>query len=134
MCNINVLLGKTLIKVEHICPDEDEIVFTTTEGEKYKLFHCQDCCEHVYVEDIDGELKDLVGHPILLAEEVSSPEPYTPDEESYTWTFYKLATIRGSVTIRWLGSSNGYYSESVDFRKVTLKENHSSEGYTLKCG
>lgn len=116
------LLGKTLVNIEN--RNNEEIVFTTTEGDVYKLFHNQDCCETVMVEDICGNLEDLVESPLTEAEEVTNvDEPFVKQEgrnyepDSYTWTFYKLRTEKGCVTIRWLGESNGYYSESVSFIK-----------------
>lgn len=67
-----------------------------------------------------GDISDLIGAPIARAEVVESeggdPAPEYPD--SWTWTFYKLATIKGEVVMRWLGESNGYYSESVDFERT----------------
>ena len=116
--SFDVLIGKTLTKVEVI--DSEVFRFTTTEGVVYLLYHRQDCCESVTVEDVCGDLADLVGTPILEASEETSD--HSPDEkgdrdrnDSQTWTFYKLGTIKGRVTIRWYGTSNGYYSESVDF-------------------
>jgi hypothetical protein len=115
------LLGKTLLKIDGSVRG-CELVFHCDNGSAYKLWHCQNCCELVYIEDICGDLNDLIGSPLLIAEEACSNE--NPDgvdmdyQDSFTWTFYKLATIKGYVTIRWYGESNGYYSESVDFDKI----------------
>lgn len=114
---IQQLLGKTLTNVSR--NGDEEIVFETDTGEKYRMFHDQDCCECVEIKSLDGDLQDLVGSPILMAEEATS-DALLPNEvpaESQTWTFYKLATQKGYVTISWLGVSNGCYSERVDFER-----------------
>lgn len=117
---VSELIGKTLSSVT-VNEAKDEILFMTTDGESYKLLHYDDCCECVSIEDISGDLDDLVGAPILIAEENSNRDDLpgaTKPSDSFTWTFYKFATVKGYVDIRWLGESNGYYSESVDFVKV----------------
>jgi hypothetical protein len=112
--NFETLEGQVLSEISGGEQHSEEIIFTTVNGGKYKMYHQQDCCESVDVEEIIGDLDDLIGTPILLAEEVSETGGYE-DFGSSTWTFYKLSTIKGHVTIRWLGVSNGYYSESVSF-------------------
>jgi len=115
---IKELLGKTLINIG-ITEDNDEIRFACSDGTKYLMYHQQDCCENVTIDDICGDINDLLNSPVLQAEESTSDEnPKDPQyDDSFTWTFYKLATAKGYVTIKWYGESNGYYSESVDFEK-----------------
>ena len=93
------------------------IDFTNAQG-TFRFMHQNDCCEEVSIESIVGDLKDLENVPLRVAEEITSEETpanykheYEPD--SQTWTFYKFATINGYVDVRWLGTSNGYYSESI---------------------
>jgi len=82
----------------------------------YMMFHSQDCCENVRLHDIAGDLSDLLhAGPVLMAECVT--QDAEDASESGTWTFYKLATKKGYVTLRWLGESNGYYSEEVTFAR-----------------
>lgn len=90
------------------------VIFEFTDGTKFLLFHIQDCCEGVWLEDIDGDIDDLVGSPLVMAESVTENER---DEygDSFTWTFIKFGTTKGSITMRWFGTSNGWYSEDVDF-------------------
>lgn len=126
---IESLLGKTLKEVK-VSDDQTEIRFVTQEDEVYKMYHEQDCCEHVQIEEIVGDLKDLIGTNILEARATTNSDQWNVEEadddyipDSFTWTFYHLATIKGWVTIRWLGTSNGYYSESVSFIKLPKENN-----------
>lgn len=115
--NFEVLKGLTLVKVD---VSDTMINFVADTGEVFEMYHEQNCCEDVYVESIVGDIEDLIGEEILVAEESSNVDmPALSDyAESFTWTFYKLATRKGYVDIRWYGSSNGYYSESVALYKV----------------
>jgi len=139
------IIGLTFERIEG-GKGSEQIRFYTKECE-YVMYHSQDCCEFVIIEDICGDLNDLLGSPILSYEEVSSnelqpwqveertadspystqsrreknkdnPNYYEYDDVSFKWTFYKFSTIKGSVTIRWYGSSNGYYSVSVSFVRL----------------
>lgn len=123
MAEFSELKGKTLIGIKIERDYDDKITFMCDDGVEYVMQHYQDCCENVFIEDITGNLNSLTGSPILLAEEVRSTSFRQPEEDeyfddAYQWTFYKLATILDSVTIRWFGQSNGYYSVDVGFYKT----------------
>lgn len=115
------LLGKIFIDVEVVKNetdiDEDHIIFTCLDGSQYLMCHLDDCCESVWIEDINGDVKCLLDRPITLAREETKnadEDPEGCEVDSATWTFYSLSAGKGYVDIRWFGESNGYYSESVD--------------------
>jgi len=114
------LLGKSIIRIFQV--RDEAIVICTSDGFIYFLHNIQDCCESVYIDDICGELENSTGL-VVLAEEVTNLDPKLDKSfDSATWTFYKLNTVKDSVTIRFLGESNGYYSESVNFQKFFCPE------------
>ena len=114
---ISDMIGKTFTEVT---ASNDTLTFKCDDG-IYTFLHNQDCCEDVSIEDICGDLQDLVGEPLRIAEEATNNELFNgkpKSADSFTWTFYKFATIKGYVDVRWLGESNGYYSESVDLNFI----------------
>lgn len=114
--SIDELVGQTIVSIT-IDKESTFIYFRTDTGRLYQMFHAQDCCEDVYIESIAGDIDNLIGTPILFAEETSK------EIDSYeAWTFYKISTIKGNVTIRWIGTSNGYYGMEVDFAELLDKE------------
>jgi len=116
------LVGKTVVKIYnedgHLPKQYDsEINFLCDNGDVYTMYHEQSCCERVSVEDICGDWDDIINTPITVAVE-STNRGNSDEYSSSTWTFYNISTNRGNVFIRWYGSSNGYYSESVNFKLV----------------
>jgi hypothetical protein len=112
MSNITEMLGKTYYKVT---ASEDYLEFKG-EDNVVCFYHSQECCESVWIEEIFGDLSDLQDTPILDAREDANGE----EEGDYyydvtQWTFYTFRTIKGTVTVRWCGTSNGYYSTSVSY-------------------
>lgn len=113
------MVGKTFTRIEQT--DIDRILFVVSDDEQYEMIYNPSCCASCSVEDICGDLVDLVGSPIVRAEENSNDADLPPlyeGEESYTWTFYRIGTKKGTVVIRWYGSSNGYYSETPSFERI----------------
>ena len=99
--DISELIGKTFTSIEGMESGSDEIRFQDSSDDGYIFFHQQNCCERVSVYEVIGDPADLVGSPILRAEERSSDEDPAGYQvpayrESYTWTFYEFATIKGS--------------------------------------
>lgn len=121
---LKMLVGEKIVAVTGQVQD-DEFKIETEDGLLFTFYHQQDCCESVYLEDIIGDIDDLIGGYVLLAEESSNdddlPESKTNPTDSYTWTFYRIGTNKGLVVLRFLGESNGYYSEGVDVRVDKLR-------------
>lgn len=127
IADISELNGKIIAKVEvdsqnSKLPDDcreqqSNIVFYCYDGDVFCMSHRQDCCENVVLEDIDGDIHRLEGRMIVNAYE-SHQSSEDEDFESRTWTFYRIIGEREILCLRWLGESNGYYSEKVDFFRI----------------
>ncbi len=109
----------TLIPLPLKFPDagDGEIRFHTACGRVFRMYHEQDCCESVAIEEIIGDLRDLLDTPIVVAS-VDEGESKSNENGDDQWTFYTLRTHKGTVTLRWHGSGNGYYATNVDFVEV----------------
>lgn len=109
------MVGLVFVSVEECVAGSERVTFTAEDGRRFVFYHSSDCCETVDVNQVDGDVSDLIGTPLVMAEEATESGEGGDHGESWTWTFYKFATVKGYVTVRWLGSSNGYYSERVSF-------------------
>lgn len=115
--------GKIITNVSGLETGSDTVEITFEDGSSFWMHHYQDCCESVSINDIEGDT-DLVG-AIWQGYDESSKAGEGNDYESSTWTFYTLHTNRGYTWLRWLGESNGYYSEGVSHGYCKAGESRS---------
>lgn len=112
--SIDCLVGETIVDIAGVDQYSEEIIFICSSGKQVKMYHEQDCCESVSLEDFNGDVNDLRGATIISAEERVECPDNENNYESVTYTFYDIQTDKGSLWLRWYGTSNGYYSESVN--------------------
>lgn len=109
------IIGKTLKEIKGE-KNDNYISFLFEDGDRYTMCDSEAGTGNdvsVTIEDIVGDLDDLIGSPLTIAEEITNRSA----TGNGSWTFYKFATIKGYVDIRWYGTSNGYYSENASFYK-----------------
>jgi hypothetical protein len=125
MTELSEIAGHTIIAIEisrdehRLSRDQDKVVIQTTGG-AFQMQHDQSCCESVNLLEVVGDPKDLVDATVLelrCETNKDGPEPENSNG-SFLWTFYILKTTKGDLTFRWFGTSNGYYSEEVDFERI----------------
>lgn len=106
---VRPLAWRHVTKVEGLRRGSDAVIFHFDDGSTISLHHVQDCCEHVRVEDF--ELQGKLKGPLLGFEETIKTT--RSDDGTGTWTFYNIRVGTGCLNLRWIGESNGYYSESI---------------------
>ena len=107
---IEQLKGMTITAVVYKETNESLLIHLNTHV--LEMTHHQECCESVYLADVVGSFEDLIGYPLLEVSE--SIVDIATEDYSSTASYYNFRTIKASVQLRWVGESNGYYSETVD--------------------
>lgn len=119
MRRIKALEGQTIAAVDTTLRGSGErekdvlLVVHFESGDMFVFSHEQYCCEDVCLEDGLEDLKGLVGGVVSYVEWTSSKDQPV-DYGDEVWHFYKIATSKGYATLRFIGSSNGYYSTDVE--------------------
>ncbi len=113
----DVLVGEVLDSVD-IDREENQILLTTRSGRRFMVYHEQDCCESVRMVGQNGSFDELIGKPIVEARDFAVDTSEEAIDSSQTTTTLVFRVDDQTVISRWIGDSNGYYSESVDIAEL----------------
>ena len=111
-CDIKDMVGKKITGVYY----DEEYFQIRTDDCVYAFYHEQDCCESVYLTQVDGISDKIIGSRIVIAEVVTDEKD--TEHSHITWSFYKIGTNKGMIDFRFQGESDGGYSEIVNLVKV----------------
>ena len=116
--------NKVIKKIVGLEQYSEAVYVIFTDNFVLKFYHEQDCCEDVLLEDFDlGMIDDAAKLPQVIGIEESESDQEI-DHGHQTWTFYRIHTSQGDIWMRWMGESNGYYSEDVDVKLGVVYEWH----------
>lgn len=118
LVDISHLMRRKLVSITGMHAHSSQIEFVTDSGDRFRMYSDQ-YRSNVELVDVYGDWQDLLHSEIVVAEARAQKGP--AHYSSATWTFYELATQKGSITLRWLGTSNGYYSETVNVEYVAAE-------------
>ena len=117
---IGSIVGEVLahIDIDIREKEQNQIRLTTASGRVITITHDQDCCEHVRIAGFDGDMTTLIGRVIIEATQEETDGSNLEEYESRTDTKLTFRTDSNTVVSRWIGTSNGYYSERVDLWEI----------------
>lgn len=116
--DVAVLVGKTPKAITF--PADDQMIIELDTGERYSIEHYHNCCESVCIHEVFGN-NDLIGFPLESVTE-DHPDFPVPNKDEYDicweWTVYTFKNAKGTLVVKWYGSSNGCYPTSPEFTKL----------------
>lgn len=114
------MIGEVLKSIDIF--GNDEVIFTTESGKRYKMYHYQNCCERVkLIDDYEEVLKSMVGKKVerLDIEYYDGSEHPAHDVyDSSTISEFTFRVNGATEIIKWFGNSNGYYCEKAELEEI----------------
>lgn len=111
----NPLIGKRL-KAIYLSDGGGAIRFDLDDGKTIVARAACDCCSHTWIEHVESP-SHVIGATVTNVEDVDMPTKEYDKYEYDCLRFYgcKIITDKGSFTIDYRNSSNGYYGGSLEW-------------------
>lgn len=103
----------------------DVMLFEEEDGVLHLFFNELICCEVIVLYDVQGDVPNLLGNPLLKAEVL----PYAQIIEEVdivewgsdcAWSVFTFETVKGSVSFRWFGQSHCGLDDMKYYRMIKM--------------